>query len=101
MDQPVDELLFTGGFRRRRMLVPVREPGAHGGAGALERAGHGLLGNPEDLGRFARGEAEHVAQNQDRALARRQRCTAVMKASEIASRFIPGVRPRLAVGEAF
>src|SRR6185312_11101228 len=70
--EPLDELLLPGGFRGRRCCGRFRELCAQGRAGALERAAHRLLGGPEDAGRLAGGEPEHVAQDQHGPLPRRQ-----------------------------
>ncbi len=70
--EPLDELLLPGGFRGRRSVGGARVVVAQGRPGALERAGHGLLGGAEDAGRLAGGEAEHVAQEQHGPLPRRQ-----------------------------
>jgi cytochrome bd ubiquinol oxidase subunit II len=69
--EPLDELLLPGGFRGRGWCGRFRELCAQGRAGALERAGHRLLGGPEDAGRLAGGESEHVAQEQHGPLPRR------------------------------
>jgi cytochrome bd ubiquinol oxidase subunit II len=70
--EPLDELFLLGGFRRRGWCGRFREPCAQGRAGALERAGHRLIGGPEDAGRLAAGEPEHVTQDQHGPLPRRQ-----------------------------
>jgi cytochrome d ubiquinol oxidase subunit II len=69
--EPLDKLFLPGGFRRRGWCGRFRESCAQGRAGALERAGHRLLGRPEDAGRLAAGEPEHVAQDQHSPLPRR------------------------------
>ena len=70
--EPLDEVFLPGGFRGRGWYGRFRELCAQGRAGALERAGHRLLGGPEDAGRLAAGEPEHVAQDQHGPLPRRQ-----------------------------
>jgi cytochrome d ubiquinol oxidase subunit II len=70
--EPLDELLLPGGSRGRGRVGGARGVVAQGRAGALERAGHGLLGGAEDAGRLAGGEPEHVAQDQHGPLPRRQ-----------------------------
>jgi cytochrome d ubiquinol oxidase subunit II len=58
--EPLDEPLLPGGLRRRGCRGRFRELRAQSRAGALERAGHRLLGGPEDAGRLAGSEPEHV-----------------------------------------
>ena len=69
--EPLDELLLGDRVRRRRFGAG-RVIAPQGRAGALERAGHRLIGGPEDAGRLAAGEPEHVAQDQHGPLPRRQ-----------------------------
>ena len=69
--EPLDELLLGDRVRGRRFGAG-RVIAPQGGAGTLERAGHGLLGGAEDAGRLAGGEPEHVAQEQHGPLPRWQ-----------------------------
>jgi hypothetical protein len=70
----VDGAMDGGGFGRRSWQGHVVRvgAGAEAGAGADERAVDGRRGGAEDAGGLGRGEAEHVAQDQDRPLLRRQ-----------------------------
>jgi cytochrome bd ubiquinol oxidase subunit II len=58
--EPLDEPLLPGGLWRRGCRGRFRELRAQSRAGALERAGHRLLGGPEDAGGLAGSEPEHV-----------------------------------------
>ena len=70
----------------RRFALGGRRPAAlQAGARPLERAGDRLDGRVEHVGHLAGVEAEHVAQDQHGELAGGRTCSAVTKASEIAS----------------
>ena len=65
--------LRLGGRRERRPAVAAaRHQRSHRRVRALQRAGHRRDRQLEQLGHLLRRPAEHVAQDQDRALARRQ-----------------------------
>ena len=98
VDEAVDDRGLGGGLGQRHVAdVP---PGPQAGPCPDQRAVDRRRAGAEDVGGLRRGEAEHVAQHQDRSLLRRQ----VLQARDERQRdglprVIPGLRARGHVAE--
>ena len=80
-----DERLLAGESAAGARAVGRRLAALQTGARPLERAVHRFDGRVEHVGDLARAESEHVAQDQDGDLARRQELQGRHEASEMDS----------------
>ena len=100
--EPIHQLLL-GGRAGRRWRFPLPRSWSlplQGGAGALERAGHRLLGGAEDVGGLGGVESQHVAEDEDGALAGRQQLQGGDEGErDRFHRLVPRFRTGCAVGE--
>jgi hypothetical protein len=94
--EALDQPTFLGGARRgRALLAGAWEALSEGGAGALERALDRVFGGLEHGRGFCGGEAEHVAQKEDRPLVRGQ---VLQRGDERELDRLPGLKSCLGAG---